>query len=83
MSSYWDGVKRRWRGMVDGPVDPPPKQGTGSGGTGHSGTGPGYEMSGMQGEPGREWELVYDKFRQVVGRDPYSFQELKDWWNSA
>ncbi len=29
-----------------------------------------------------EWEIIYHKFRQRVGRDPYSFQELKDWWHS-
>ena len=62
MGSYWDGVKRRWRGMVDAPSTPPKD------------TGPG-------GDPGKEWELVYKKFRQIEGRDPYSFQELVDWWN--
>ena len=69
MSSYWEGVKRRWSGMVDAP-NPPPKSGTGGSGT-----------SGSGGAPGKEWELVYQKFKQVNGRDPYSFQELKDWWN--
>ncbi len=68
MSTYWDGVKRRWRAMVDGPV--PPQQGTGTG-SGSSGTG---------SVPGKEWELIYQKFRQIKGRDPYSFQELIDWW---
>lgn len=70
MSSYWEGVKRRWRGMVDAPPSP---KGTGTGG---SGTGGG-------GVPGKEWELIYLKFRQIEGRDPYSFQELVDWWNRA
>ena len=75
MGSYWEGVKRRWRGMVDAP--PPPKgTGTGSSGTGSGSTGTG-------GDPGKEWELVYQKFRQIEGRDPYSFQELVDWWNRA
>lgn len=75
MGSYWDGVKRRWAGMVDAPP-PPPKSGSGS-----SGTGSGGGSSGSGGEtPGKEWELIYQKFRRMKGRDPYSFQELKDWW---
>jgi len=77
MSGYWDGVKRRWNAMVDAP-SPPPRSGTGTGssGTGQGSTGPG-------GVPGKEWELVYNKFRQINRRDPYSFQELVDWWNQA
>ena len=78
MSSYWDGVKRRWNGMVD-PQSLPPKKGTGVSDTG-SGTGGG---TGSGGDPGKEWELVYLKFREIEGRDPYSFQELVDWWNRA
>ena len=27
-----------------------------------------------------QWEPIYEKFRARVGRDPYSFRELKDWW---
>lgn len=76
MGSYWDGVKSRWNAMV-GTENLPPK-GTGTGG---SGTGSG--SSGTGGHPGKEWELVYQKFRQIEGRDPYSFQELVDWWNRA
>ncbi len=71
MGSYWDGVKRRWKGMVDSGNPPPKNTGTGSG------------SSGTGGHPGKEWELVYQKFRQIEGRDPYSFQELVDWWNRS
>ena len=82
MGSYWDGVKRRWAGMVDGPA---PRQGTGgsSSGSGSSGTGSGSSGTGSGGGglPGKEWQLIYQKFRQMVGRDPYSFQELQDWWS--
>ena len=76
MSNYWKGVIDRWNGMVGTP-NPPPKTGTGGSGTG-SGTGGG---TGSGGDPGKEWELVYYKFREIEGRDPYSFQELVDWWN--
>ncbi len=75
MSSYWEGVKRRWQGMVDAPKPPPKSTG--------SGTGTGSGSSGTGGGPGKEWELVYQKFRQIERRDPYSFQELVDWWNRA
>ena len=34
-------------------------------------------------DQGKKWELVYLKFREIEGRDPYSFQELVDWWNRA
>ena len=73
MSTYWDGVKRRWSAMVDGPAPPPRGTGAGSTGTGSGST-------GTESVPGKEWELVYRKFRQIEGRDPYSFQELVDWW---
>ena len=62
--SYWKEVKNQWRQMTE-QYDPPPKKGTGDGGT---------------GAPGKEWEQVYKKFRQVHGREPYSYQELQDWW---
>ena len=71
MSSYWEGVKRRWRGVVDTPH--PPKKDTVTGGFGTE----------PDSDPGKEWELVYQKFRQIEGRDPYSFQELVDWWNRS
>ena len=83
---YWDDVKNRWRGMVGGASLPPKNSGTGAGtgtgtGTG-SGTGSGTGRStGTGGYPGKEWELVYLRFREIEGRDPYSFQELVDWWN--
>jgi hypothetical protein len=80
MASYWEGVKRRWKGMVDAET-PPSKSGTGSSGTGSGRSGTGGPGAG--GYPGKEWELVYQKFRQIEGRDPYSFQELVDWWNRA
>ena len=70
---YWDGVKNRWRGMVEGANPPPKNTGTGGFGTG----------TGTGGYPGKEWELVYQKFREIEGRDPYSFQELVDWWNRS
>jgi len=75
VSNYWEGVKQRWRSMTG---NPPKRRGTG---TGHTGTGSGG--SGTGGTPGKEWELIHQKFRQIMGRDPYSFQELVDWWNQA
>lgn len=79
MGSYWDGVKKRWKAMT-GEVGPPPK----NTGGGPSGTGHGYTGTGPGGpQPGKEWELVYWKFREIERRDPYSFQELVDWWNRA
>lgn len=27
------------------------------------------------------WNPIYEKFRARMGRDPYSFRELRDWWN--
>lgn len=85
MSSYWEGVKRRWQGMVDAPKPPPKSTGTGGGSGSGSGTGTGTTGTGdgSNRRLGKEWELVYQKFRQVQGRDPYSFQELVDWWNRA
>lgn len=71
--SYWKDVQNRWRGMIGGENPPPKNTGTGGSGTG----------SGTGGHPGKEWELVYLKFREIERRDPYSFQELVDWWNRA
>ena len=73
---YWDEVKDQWT-RLSGQYQPPSK-GTGSG----SGTGPGGPGTGGAPPrvPGKEWEQVYKKFRQVNGREPYSFQELQDWW---
>ncbi len=45
---------------------------------GSSGTG----GTGGSNEPGDEWKLIHKKFRQVMGREPYSKQELVDWWSS-
>ena len=45
-----------------------------------SGTGGGGNASNCNNTQ-KEWELVYRKFRQINRRDPYSFQELVDWWN--
>jgi len=28
----------------------------------------------------KSWEPIYRKFRQRMHRDPYSMQELRDWW---
>ena len=28
------------------------------------------------------WGQIYKKFRNIYGRDPYSSQELRDWWDS-
>jgi hypothetical protein len=53
-----------------------PRQSSGTGGTTISTGG-----TGSGGEPIDQWELVYQKFREIEGRDPYSFQELVDWWN--
>ena len=81
MGSYWDGVKQRWREMTGETQSGTGHGGTGHGGTGHGGTGHGGTGHGGTGSGGdAEWELIHDKFRQVVGREPYSFQELKDWW---
>lgn len=27
-----------------------------------------------------QWEKIFRKFRGIMGRDPYSFRELQDWW---
>ncbi len=27
-----------------------------------------------------QWTPIYEKFRARMGRDPYSFRELQDWW---
>jgi|GEM_PF-5101821 len=27
-----------------------------------------------------QWEMIYRKFFQIEGREPYSFRELQDWW---
>jgi len=29
-----------------------------------------------------KWEPIYLKFRSFYGRDPYSMQELRDWWDN-
>jgi hypothetical protein len=47
----------------------------------NSGTGGNSIGTGSSGDPLDQWELVYFKFREIEGRDPYSFQELVDWWN--
>ncbi len=63
MGSYWDGVKRRWKGMVDGnlPHDKPQSQ--------------------PPQPPRHQFRMIRQKFRDFHGRDPYSDQELIDWWN--
>jgi len=33
-------------------------------------------------DPDVVWQPIYEKFRYRMGRDPYSFRELKDWWDS-
>ena len=66
METYWEGVRRRWTGMVD------PQTHTSTGPSGR-GTGDGYAP---------EWKLIRQKFRQVMGREPYAPRELEDWWYS-
>ena len=41
-------------------------------------TGDGYDTT--RPEYWEEWQARYEKFRRRMGRDPYSFRELKDWW---
>ena len=77
MGDFWRLFKEGWKDELErmGFISPPQNSGTGS-----------YETTGgSNSESGddtlKEWELVYQKFRDIEGRDPYSFQELVDWWN--
>jgi hypothetical protein len=71
MSRYWEGVKARWQGMMaSAPEEERPTET------------PQHERPDAAAQPG-EWDLVHRKFRQIYGREPYSFQELQDWWNAA
>ena len=77
MGDFWRIFKEQWNKQLEdmGYPCPPQSSGTGS-----------YETTGgSSSESGDdywgEWELVYQKFRDIERRDPYSFQELVDWWN--
>ncbi len=74
MGKFWNEFKKSWNdqmlyyGMKQ-PSHPPPD---------NTGTGNGYDT-----EPSVEqWGPIYRKFRKLYGRDPYSFKELQDWWDS-
>ena len=66
---YWDGVKGRWNEMVEGrlPMEDPP---------------PVPPAEPLPGPPAEDADLIRGKFRQWMGREPYSDQELIDWWQS-
>jgi hypothetical protein len=67
MSTYWEGVKARWEGMMaSGPAEAPP---------------PPQQAPPQEAAPPGGWEMIYRKFREIEGRDPYSPQELRDWWD--
>ncbi len=75
---YWEGVKRRWKGVVNKSISPPPSD---NGGRGAVPSTSGRFTSGPSGEDDKEWDHVYQKFRDARGRSPYSFRELLDWWS--
>lgn len=80
MGDFWQLFKEGWKNEWErwermGNSGSPPQ----NSGTGRSGTGGSNSASGD--DPRKEWELVYQKFREIKGRDPYSFQEVIDWWN--
>ncbi len=75
MGSYWKGVKERWGAMVKGEL---PTETTGR----KSGSGGDHSSSRSSPvtPPNAQWERIYQKFRQIHGRHPYSHQEVVDWW---
>ena len=77
MGNFWQvfkkELKNEWH-RYDKTGSPPQNSGTGGTTIDTGGTGSGED-------PLDQWELVYHKFREIEGRDPYSFQELVDWWN--
>lgn len=78
---YWDDVRSRWGKMVEGDFKSVVDFNQGGKGTGSSGTG-GTGSSGTGGsDTYEEWKMIHQKFRKHYGRDPYSLQELKDWWS--
>ena len=69
---YWDEVKKKWNAMEDGDFKEVVNFNPGKNSTGGN--------TGSGGLDHSEWEKIHQKFRQHYGRDPYSLQELKDWW---
>jgi|GEM_PF-3359000 len=69
---YWDGVKSRFNAMVEGEL---PTQGQQPAPPPPEGAAP------APPEP-VEPNMIREKFRQWMGREPYSDQELEDWWLS-
>lgn len=77
MGKFWQifkqELKNEWH-RYEKIGNPPQNSGTGGTTIGTGGTGSGGDLLD-------QWELVYLKFRKIERRDPYSFQELVDWWN--
>jgi len=74
MGRFWSEFKKSWNDqMVQYGFKPPADTGTGNG----------NPDIGWEAQIDLlEWEPIYEKFRERMGRDPYSFRELQDWWNS-
>jgi len=67
MGRFWSEFKKSWNDqMVYYGMKQPDN------------TGNGYDTEPLW----EEWEPIYRKFRKLYGRDPYSFRELQDWWDS-
>jgi len=67
MGRFWSEFKKSWNDqMIQYGFKPPADTGTGDG----------------NADPDVVWQPIYEKFRYRMGRDPYSFRELKDWWDS-
>lgn len=67
---YWDGVKSRWGKMKKGELplnEPLPESGS-------------PPPPPNVGPPPAD--MIRQKFREWAGREPYSDQELQDWWDS-
>lgn len=77
---YWDEVKTTYEKMAKGDFKSVVKFGSDGQGTTSSGDG-GTPGSGGSDDPYQEWKMIHQKFRNHHGRDPYSLQELKDWWS--
>ncbi len=76
MGNFWESFKsewnKEWQRMEDMGNLPQ-----------NSDTETGSQEDEDNEDQSKKWELVYLKFREIKGRDPYSFQELVDWWNRA
>ncbi|WP_339136475.1 MAG: hypothetical protein WGN25_01160 [Candidatus Electrothrix sp. GW3-4] len=78
MGGFWNlfkqELKNEWH-RYENMGHPPQNSGTGGAGAATGGD------AGPGGGTIDQWRMIYLKFKQIEGRDPYSFQELVDWWN--